>query len=90
MLSVFVRALRSAYRRQAKRRGRSGGEIGMATSVQRFGGSPNLHVHFYTLVLDGMTPVTVQLVISTGATTECWQTTAALVDSTELFNAKGP
>jgi hypothetical protein len=54
VLGVFARALRSAYRRQAKRQRLSGGETGMVTSVQRFGGSLNLHVHFHTLVLDGV------------------------------------
>jgi hypothetical protein len=54
VLGVFVRALRSAYRRQAKRQGLPGSETGMVTSVQRFGGSLNLHVHFHTLVLDGV------------------------------------
>jgi hypothetical protein len=54
VLGVFARALRSAYRRQAKRAGLAGGETGMVTSVQRFGGSLNLHVHFHTLVLDGV------------------------------------
>jgi Putative transposase/Transposase zinc-binding domain len=54
VLGVFVRALRSAYRRQAKRQGLASGETGMVTSVQRFGGSLNLHVHFHTLVLDGI------------------------------------
>ena len=49
-----MRALRSAYRRQARRRGLAGGETGMVTSVQRFGGVLNLHVHFHTLVLDGV------------------------------------
>ena len=39
VLGVFVRALRSAYRRQAKRAGPGGGETGMVTSVQRFGGA---------------------------------------------------
>src|SRR5207245_4006848 len=53
-LHVFVRALRSAYRRQARRQGLAGGETGMVTSVQRFGGSVNVHLHFHTLVLDGM------------------------------------
>ena len=53
VLGVFVRALRSAYRRQARRQGLAGGETGMVTSVQRFGESLNLHVHFHTLVLDG-------------------------------------
>jgi len=38
VLHVFVRALRSAYRRQARRQGLSGGETGTVTSVQRFGG----------------------------------------------------
>ena len=42
MLGVFVRALRSAYRRQARRRGLASGETGMVTSVQRFGGAVNL------------------------------------------------
>jgi hypothetical protein len=54
VLGVFVRALRSAYRRQAKRQGLPGGETGLVTSVQRFGGALNLHVHFHTLVLDGV------------------------------------
>ena len=30
------------------------GETGMVTSVQRFGGALNLHVHFHTLALDGV------------------------------------
>jgi hypothetical protein len=54
VLGVFVRALRAAYRRGARRQGRAGGETGMVTSVQRFGGALNLHVHFHTLVLDGV------------------------------------
>jgi hypothetical protein len=54
VLRVFVRALRAAYRRRARRQGLAGGETGMVTSVQRFGGALNLHVHFHTLVLDGV------------------------------------
>ena len=54
VLHVSVRALRSAYRRQARRQGLAGGETGMATSVQRFGGAVNVHLHFHTLVLDGV------------------------------------
>jgi signal transduction histidine kinase len=54
VLHIFVRALRSAYRRAARRQGLSGGETGMVTSVQRFGGSVNVHLHFHTLVLDGV------------------------------------
>jgi hypothetical protein len=54
VLQVFVRALRSAYRRQGRRQGRGGGETGMVTSIQRFGGAVNAHLHFHTLVLDGL------------------------------------
>ena len=54
VLGVFVRALRSAYRRQARRQGITGGETGMVTAIQRFGGALNLHLHFHTLVLDGV------------------------------------
>ena len=42
VLGVFVRALRSAYRRQVRRDGLAGGETRMVTAVQRFGGSANL------------------------------------------------
>jgi Putative transposase len=54
VLGVFVRALRSAYRRRARRCGIAGGETGMVTAIQRFGGALNLHVRFHTLVLDGV------------------------------------
>src|SRR5436190_14060478 len=54
VLHVFVRALRSGYRRQARRQGLASGETGMVTSVQRFGGALNMHLHFHTLVLDGV------------------------------------
>jgi hypothetical protein len=54
VLQVFVRALRSAYRRQARRQRLAGGETGMVTSIQRFGGAVNTHLHFHTIVLDGV------------------------------------
>jgi hypothetical protein len=54
VLQVFVRALRSAYRRQARRQGLAGGETGTVTSIQRFGGAVNAHLHFHTIVLDGV------------------------------------
>jgi hypothetical protein len=54
VLQVFVRALRSAYRRQGRRQGLTGGDTGMVTSVQRFGGAVNTHLHFHTIVLDGL------------------------------------
>ncbi len=54
VLQVFVRALRSAYRRRARPHGLADGETGMVTSVQRFGGALNAHLHFHTLVLDGV------------------------------------
>jgi hypothetical protein len=54
VLHVFVRALRSAYRRQGRSHGLRDGETGMVTSIQRFGGAVNAHLHFHTLVLDGL------------------------------------
>jgi hypothetical protein len=54
VVSVFVRALRSAYRRGARSQGLPAGETAMVTSVQRFGGAVNAHLHFHTLVLDGV------------------------------------
>ena len=46
VLHVFVRALRSAYRRQTRHQGLAGGETGMVTSGQRFGGAVNVHLHY--------------------------------------------
>jgi hypothetical protein len=54
VLQIFVCALRSAYRRQGRRQGLGGGETGMVTSIQRFGGAVNAHLHFHTIVLDGL------------------------------------
>lgn len=54
VLAVFVRGLLGWYRRRAKRRGIPDGRTGTVTSIQRFGGAMNLHVHFHTLVLDGV------------------------------------
>src|SRR2546426_12526800 len=53
VLHVFVHALRSAYRRAARRQGLSGGETGMVTSLQRFGGAMEVHLHLLPLPLDG-------------------------------------
>src|SRR5205823_6373843 len=51
-----VAALRGpgAWLRAGRRQGLGGGETGTLTSVQRFGGSVNVHLHFHTLVLDGV------------------------------------
>jgi hypothetical protein len=54
VLGVYVRVLVGWYRRRAKRLGIADGRTGTATAIQRFGGSMNLHVHFHTLVLDGV------------------------------------
>jgi hypothetical protein len=54
VLGVFVRGLLGWYRRRAKRRGIADGRTGTVTAIQRFGGAMNLHVHFHTLVLDGV------------------------------------
>jgi hypothetical protein len=57
-------------------------------NVQAKGKGANLPTPTLGLTL----PVTVQLVIANGPTTECWQTTytAMTVDNSEVFKAKGP
>lgn len=52
-----MRTLRAAYRRQATCAGLGGRRDGTVTSIQRFAGALDLHVHFRTLVLDGDTRV---------------------------------
>jgi hypothetical protein len=56
VVRIWSRVLRAHYRRQARAAdmGASGGETGMVTGLQRFGGAVNLHVHAHTLVLDGV------------------------------------
>jgi Putative transposase/Transposase zinc-binding domain len=54
VLAVYVRALGTFYRQRARRAGVAGGRTGTVTGLQRFGGSVNLHLHFHTLVLDGV------------------------------------
>jgi len=54
VLAIHVRALRSFYRRRARRAGIVDGETGAVTAIQRFGSAINLNVHFHTLVLDGV------------------------------------
>lgn len=54
MLGVCVRVLLGFQRGQTRRRGIRGGQAGSVTVIQRFGGGPNLNVHFHTLVLDGV------------------------------------
>jgi len=55
VLGVFVRAVRTWYRRRAKQQhGVSGTETGAVTAIQRFGGNLNLNVHFHTNFADGV------------------------------------
>jgi hypothetical protein len=55
VVRAWVRVLRAHYRREARRAGvAGGGETGMVTALQRFGGAVNLHLHAHTLVIDGV------------------------------------
>ena len=55
VVRAWVRVLRAHYRREARRAGvAGGGETGIATTLQRFGGAVNLHLHAHTLVIDGV------------------------------------
>src|SRR5262249_61084064 len=54
VLGVFTRVLLDVYTRNARARGIAGGRTGTVTVLQRAGGALNLHVHFHTLVLDGV------------------------------------
>ena len=54
VLAVYVRALLGWYRRRARHAGLTDPRTGTVTAIQRFGGGLNLHVHFHTLVLDGV------------------------------------
>ena len=51
---VFVRAVFARLRRDARRRGVRGGRPGAVTATQRFGASLRSHVHYHSLVLDGV------------------------------------
>jgi hypothetical protein len=54
VLAVYVRVLCGWYRRRGRRRGWADPRTGTVTAIQRFGGGINLHVHYHTLVLDGV------------------------------------
>ena len=54
VLAVYVRVLCGWYRRRGRRRGWADPRTGTVTAIQRFGGGLNLHVHYHTLVLDGV------------------------------------
>jgi hypothetical protein len=54
VLAVYVRVLCGWYRRRGRRRGLADPRTGTVTAIQRFGGGLNLHVHYHTLVLDGV------------------------------------
>jgi hypothetical protein len=54
VLAVYVRVLCGWYRRRGWRHGWTDPRTGTVTAIQRFGGGLNLHVHYHTLVLDGV------------------------------------
>ena len=50
---VLVKAIRSYFRRQARKEGIRDAEIGVISVIQLFGGSVNLNPHFHLVVSDG-------------------------------------
>jgi hypothetical protein len=54
MLRVFLRTVFGWLRRAAARQGVAAARCGAVTAIQRFGGALNGHVHFHSLVLDGV------------------------------------
>ena len=54
VLSVFMRAVFSWYRRRAKALGCKNAECGSVTAIQRFGSALNLNLHYHVLVMDGV------------------------------------
>ncbi len=53
---IFHEAVFARYAAWAKREGPSAAPSGAVCHVQRFGSSVNLHVHFHSIVLDGVFP----------------------------------
>ena len=51
---MFIEAVFTRYRSWAKREGLGDAPTGAVTHVQRFGSSVNLHVHFHSMLLDGV------------------------------------
>jgi hypothetical protein len=54
LLQVFTGVLFSWMRRSARRLGVAEPRTAGVTAIQRFGGAPNLNLHFHTLVADGV------------------------------------
>jgi hypothetical protein len=54
VLRIFIRAVMSFYRREARKRGVCDGRTGSVTFLQRFGSAANCNLHFHAVVLDGV------------------------------------
>jgi hypothetical protein len=55
VLAVFIRAIRTWYRKAARRKyGATDTETGAITAIQRFGGALNLNPHFHSPWADGV------------------------------------
>ena len=54
LFRIYIRAVSAFYKSQGKEIGKKNPQTGAVTFIQRFGGSLNLNIHFYTLFLDGV------------------------------------
>ena len=54
VLQIFHRAISTHYKRKAKRKKYMNPQTGSITSIQRFGGSVNLNIHFHSIYMDGV------------------------------------
>lgn len=54
VLQIFHRAISTHYKRKAKKKNCILPQTGAITTIQRFGGSVNLNIHFHSLYVDGV------------------------------------
>jgi hypothetical protein len=54
VLGIFVRAVYAWLRKQALENGIPKGKCGSVTFVQRFGSALNCHLHYHSIVFDGV------------------------------------
>jgi hypothetical protein len=54
LLGIFIHEVFKSLRKRAQDNGVPGGKCGSVTFVQRFGSAGNCHLHFHSIVLDGV------------------------------------